>query len=207
MTLTPRSLTYGAVPPGTYQEKTVQIYAPNAPITINDATFVNPLFTITNWGGTSPPFTIDRGQSRFITVRYTAVDTSYQYASMSIQSNMCVFSFVGASAGYQARSVPTKTIGVLRPVSPDNWNSCWYTYARWDGIAANDSMRVEWSFDDGRTWTMVTDNFSGNIEQWFRTPQRTGGGNKFRISHIKFQNDRLQALKTGHPGIMKMCAL
>ncbi len=203
----PQSLTFGAVPPGTNQEKTVQIYAPNAPITINDGTFANPLFTITNWGGTSPPFVIPKGQSRFVTVRYTAVDTSYQYASMSIQSNMCVFSFVGASAGYQARSVPNKTISVLRPVSPDNWNSCYYTYMRWDGIAANDSMRVEWTFDDGKTWTMLADNYSGNIEQWFRTPQRTGGGNKIRISHIKFQNDRLQALKTGHPGIMKMCAL
>lgn len=203
----PASLTYGAVPPGTYQEKTVQIYAPNAPITIADGSFSNPLFTITSWGGSSPPFVIQKGQSRFITVRYTAADTGYQYGTMNIQSNMCVYSFVGASAGYQARSVPTKTISVLRPVGPDNWNSCYYLYSRWDGIAANDSMRIEWTFDDGKTWTMMADNFSGNIEQWFRTPQRTGGGNKIRISHIKFQNDRLQALKVGHPGIMKMCAI
>ncbi len=203
----PASLTFGAVPPGTYVEKTIQLYSYYAPITIDGGSFSNAHFTVVNWGGTPPPFVIDSATSRFITVRYTSTDTTYQYGALQLQTNMCTWPYFGASAGYQSRYVPQKTLHVVNPVSPDNANSCYYTYHRWDGIAANDSVRVEWSFDDGKTWTMLVDNFAGNFEQWFRSAPRTGTNNKVRISHVKMQNDRFQTLKYGHAGQMRQFAI
>ncbi len=199
----PYSLTYGAVTPGTYVDKTLTLYAYNAAITIDAGSFTNAHFQVINWGGSSPPFVIDSGTTRVLTVRYTATDTTYQFGNLNLQSNMCYWQWVGASAGYQSRTVPQKTLVALYPSAPDNYNSCYYTYFRWDGVAAGDSVRVEWSYDDAKTWTMLVDNFSGNFEQWFRTPPRTGSNNRIRISHLKFQNDRTQFLKLGHAGQMK----
>ncbi len=207
VSLSPYSLTFGAVAPGNTSDKNVVVYAYNAAITIEAASFTNSRFQVVNWGGSPPPFVIDSGTTRTLTVRYTSIDTSYQYGALQLQSNMCYWQWVGASAGYQARTVPERTISVVNPVAPDNYNSCYYTYFRWDGVAAGDSIRVEWSYDDAKTWTMLTDNFSGNFEQWFRSPQRTGTKNRIRISHIKFQNDRLQSLKVGHASVNKQVAV
>ncbi len=203
--LSPYSLTFGAVAPGTYVDKTFSLSAPNAAINIDAGAFTNAHFQVINWGGSAPPFRVDSGTNRIITVRYTASDTSYQFGSLQLQSNMCYWQFVGASAGYQSRTVPQKTISLINPVNPENYNSCYYTYYRWDGVAAGDSVRFEWSYDSARTWTMLVDNFYGNFEQWFRTPQRTGTNNRIRISHIKFQNDRFQTLKLGHSALLKQC--
>lgn len=203
----PYSLTYGSVAPGSYLDKTVRLSAPNAQITIGSYTITNSRFTIVDWGGSPPPFAIDSGQSRTITVRYTPTDTTFQYGEIQFESNLCYYPFIGMSGGYQTRYVANKTLSVASPYNGNNYNTCWYTYSNWMGLAANDSIRVEWSWDNGATWSLVQDNFTGNFEQWFRSPKREGTQNKFKISHIKMQNTPVVSLKNGHAGKTKQVVL
>jgi WD40 repeat protein len=196
----PLSLTFGLVPTNTTLDKTVQVYAYDEPIRIDSTAMTNSRFTVVNWGGTPPPFTIDSAQSRFITVRYSALDTNFNYGQLLLYGNICSYKFIGLSAGGQVQGVEPKTLRLNNPngVQDYNDNSCWYTYLNWTGVAANDTVRFEWSSNNGTTWQQLYDNVTNRFEWWIPTPKTSSSQNRIRISHTKQQNNSLKAVKAGH---------
>lgn len=196
----PLSLTFGLVPTNATLDRTVQVYAYDEPIRIDSTAMTNSRFSVVNWGGTPPPFVIDSAQSRFITVRYSALDTNFEYGQFLLYGNICTYKFIGLSAGGQVQGVTPKTLRINNPngVQDYNDNSCWYTYLNWTGVAANDTVRLEWSSNNGSTWQQLYDNVTNRFEWWIPTPKTSSLQNRIRISHTKQQNNSLLSLKASH---------
>jgi len=85
--------------PGENAERNVTITARNNTVTVTGFEN-NPNFTVIDWGGAAPPFTLQKDQARTVKVRYANIDTSFVSADLRFVANACLGMEFNSRAGY-----------------------------------------------------------------------------------------------------------
>ncbi|MBS1910814.1 MAG: choice-of-anchor D domain-containing protein [Bacteroidetes bacterium] len=161
--LDPPALRFGVVAPGTSKEMRITLTARNRAITVQG---IDPVgragaFALS---GTSTPFTLAAGERRTLTVRYTAADTNYAFARWAVRGDACSGNSIAASAGSGAAAAPT--IHLLAPNGGERFNAGEQTSITWEGVLPSDTVRLDYSTNDGASWHAITDRATGGAFRW-----------------------------------------
>ncbi|MBR9977545.1 MAG: SUMF1/EgtB/PvdO family nonheme iron enzyme, partial [Bacteroidetes bacterium] len=156
---------FGLQPPGTTAEKQVTIRAEGATVHIEEISVEPPAFVISDYGGTAPPFDLESGQERTLTLSYTAVDSAYIISRVRFLSNACEAELF-ATAGTPGSGGDRRVITVLHPNGGEMFVAGSDTVITWKGVAPTDPVRLEYSTDHGATWRLITGQVTGLSYSW-----------------------------------------
>ncbi len=157
---------FGDIPPGNSGELSIRIYARVTDVFIDEISSDSPLFEVSDWGGSPPPFMIPKDSSREITIKFTPESPAYIFNPLIVTSNACngnVFFASGGKAGY-APEYPTLIVkhpngGEIFPVGD-------IVELEWEGIAKTDIVLLEYTTDNGVSWNLIEEKALGNSHIW-----------------------------------------
>ncbi|MBN8575243.1 MAG: choice-of-anchor D domain-containing protein, partial [Candidatus Kapabacteria bacterium] len=163
----PSSIGFGSRALGTSHDTTITLTANNADFTVRGVNrkFGSADFTIVN---TNFPFTIPQNESRTITLRYTASDSSVKYASFEITSNCPVF--FSANAIFPRKNIITNTLKVIHPNGGEQFVAGSDSIITWTGISPTDTVHLDYSIDSGKIWKTITEKAVGLQYHWKNIP-------------------------------------
>ena len=162
--LDPGSLRFGNVPPGETLEKTVKVTAKNSFFEIFDIIPDNPNFDVT-----PKNFTLNKGDTKEITVSYSPSDSSYSFVRFEIRSSPCD-KFFYATSGFYGNMSENEDLKIIHPNGGEEFLAGNYTLITWEGILPDDTVSLDYSYDNGATWNHITDSASGLSYKWENIP-------------------------------------
>lgn len=147
--------------PGQQATQQITITARNADISITgDGSTLPANFRVSDWGGSAPPFTLKSGQSRIITIRFT------QTNPRDIRSGRLRINAVPCNSEYVSLSGGAKKVVIVSPNGGEVLSSCDSILITWGGIDASDTVRLQYSTNNGNTWELISNNATGLSHQW-----------------------------------------
>lgn len=156
----------------------------------NITTMPDTYFKIVNWGGDPPPFVVDTGETRIITVEFTQIGLkAYRQASLQFQGSPCspLITLVGG----------TSQITVIHPNGSEVFSTCDVVDIKWGGVDPDQKVILWYSFDAGATWKLITNDATGLSYKW--TPPQAGTNYLIRAA-VAAQSLYLWANKYGGTG-------
>lgn len=169
LTAIPTSLKYGDVVPGNTKDLTTIITANGLDIKVDSST-ISSKFTVTNWGGTAPPFTLTKGSTRTITVRFTPTDSNNVIGNLSLFNDGCKtlsFTLSGGKSG-AIKLEGERTLKVISPNGGEIYSTCDSLLIEWEGIAETDTVEIRYSSNNGQSWNLITEKHWGSNKYWWK---------------------------------------
>jgi hypothetical protein len=186
------SIKFGIVKPGESVKNTLKITANFEAIRIVKITGTNDQIKIINWGGTAPPFTLRPNESRIFTIAFSPKDSAYAFARFEIESDACYGNYFYAAGGDESKNVMQQALKLLYPNSGEEFVAGNEMEIRWGGVLPEEKVRLEFSTDLGKTWTLITDTANGLRYKW-RVPKISGSQCLTRVSvSTKYRNMKLK---------------
>lgn len=162
--LSPAVLSFGRIAPGERKEMRITLTARNAPITISGIDRIGRPNAVFALDAATVPFTLAPGESRTLTARYTPADSSYVFARWNITSNACSGNSILVSGG--SSRAAAITINLLRPNGGERFRAGEETTIAWEGVLPTDTVRLDYSIDNGSTWRTVVSRTAGLQHRW-----------------------------------------
>jgi VWFA-related protein len=173
---------------GIRRDTTVRVTARNASFTVTNITTRDANFSIT-----PSSFTLSAGQSIDVTVSYTPPDSSNRFCEFEFENNLCPTSYY-ASGGWRGKRPLSPTLRVVHPNGGEKFAVGSDTVIRWEGISAKETVRLEYSTDNGASWNLLT-NTATNLEYtWRNIPRPPSAQCLVRVSQGEIGNST-----TGEP--------
>ena len=164
-------------PVGVPFDTTVTVAASNGTFTVSDIVSSNPLFDIN-----PKQFTLNAGQSRTLTVRYTPADSSYVWTKFDIQNNLCPQTLF-AAGGFPGKKPIKPTLKLTYPNGGETFVVGSDTVITWEGIPATDTVALEFSNDNGATWRTLTTVATRLQYAWSNIPKPASTQCLVRVAH------------------------
>ncbi|MDP4230733.1 MAG: SBBP repeat-containing protein, partial [Bacteroidota bacterium] len=158
--ITPPSLYIRSKLVGVRFDTIVTITAINSAFTVTSITSTNPSFDIN-----AKSFSLSAGESKQLTVSYTPFDSNYTWAQFDIATNLCPQIYY-ASASYPGYRPTIPTLKLTLPNGGEQLLVGSDTMITWKGIPATDTVRLEYSTDDGSSWRFIADKATGGRYAW-----------------------------------------
>lgn len=162
------------IAPGQQATQQITITARNADMTITGDNSTLPAnFRVSDWGGSAPPFTLKAGESRNITIRFTQTNPrDIRSGRLRILGTPCNSEYVSLSGG-------AKKVVIVSPNGGEILSSCDSVLITWGGVDASDTVRLQYSMNNGVTWNLISNTATGLSHSW-RPP--SNGQYLFRIA-------------------------
>jgi hypothetical protein len=160
LSFSPDPLSFGGRQAGTSYTLPVTVTAVNSAFTVSSITSSDPGFDIN-----PKSFSLAAGASKTLTVTFTPSDSSYSWTEFTAQTDLCAqtFSVTGGYPGVKAKSGPLRLTvpngGEIYPAGND-------TLITWTGIPRTDSVKLDFSTDNGSSWSSITPFASGGRYLW-----------------------------------------
>jgi WD40 repeat protein len=173
--------------PLTSSDTVITISAQNYDCTVTDIKlkFGSPSYSIVN---TSFPIVIPKNSSKTCTVRFTPVDSTITYANFEIETDICS-GFISLNGGFPTMKSPAPTIKLTHPNGGEVFGVGGDTVITWDGIASTDTVRIEYSSDSGKVWSILTDKASGLKYPWQNIPKPASDNCKIKVKLNNSSNE------------------
>lgn len=72
-------------------------------------------------------------------------------------------------------------------------------HIRWDGVDSNDYVRISYSFDDGRRWTVLADSATGHYYAWMPDSEAMVSSTyRMRVEHVRQLSPTDDVVYTSH---------
>ncbi len=165
-----RSLHFGKVAPGARSQQQVTLMAQGGDLRIDALTLTHSSFSIVDYGGAAPPFTLGAGQSRTLSVEYAPVDSTYSYCRIEVHSDACLGETFYAVGGWWDKQAPLVTVRVIRPNGGERFVAGSEEELIWEGVMPEGKVKVEYSTDGGSSWMLLADDVTGLQHAW-RVPK------------------------------------
>jgi hypothetical protein len=141
-------------------DTTVTITAQNSPFNVTDISSTNPAFDIN-----PKVFTVAAGESKSLTVSYTAFDSSFVWTSFLIQSDQCP-SIIYASGSFTGYKTAVSILKLTKPNGGEEFVAGSDTEITWTGVPPPEQVTLSLSTDNGSNWTLITDKASNGRFPW-----------------------------------------
>lgn len=159
------SVRFGEVAPGTSKRDTVFLNAIGKNISINSIKSSNPKFTIIDWGGNPPPFILGNGSKRELIIEYAPTDSMMNFALFQIENDVCSDKSFYASGGFKIKGSKTP-VHLIKPNGGEKLLVGSDTVITWEGLLPDDTVRIDYSIDNGKKWTGISDAANGLTIPW-----------------------------------------
>jgi hypothetical protein len=178
LSVTPFSVRFYGVPPGSVRDTVITIRAENASFTVTNIlnTSTNAAFTVTPTN-----FTLQAGESRQLTLRFQPRDSSLTFARFEVKTNSCS-ALLYAAGGFPPVPVMQPTLRITSPNGGEVFLAGADTVITWEGVLPTDTVRLQYSIDSGRTWRTITNTATGLRYAWKNIPNTSSEKCLMRIS-------------------------
>jgi len=114
--------------------------------------------------------TLQAGQPpRSLTVQYTAQDSGYRFATLTVETeNGCTFDFY-ATSGFPGVRPAVPNLRLTHPNGGESFLVGTDTVITWTGLPPTEEARLDYSIDAGKTW-IVVDTAAKNLRRSWRVP-------------------------------------
>lgn len=156
------------IPPNSSATQTYIITALNLPILVTNA-IISPQgnFTISDWGGTPPPFTLAPGASRTLTVKFSqTAPRDVRTAQITIQGAPC------SSPPLYVTGGATK-VSVITPNGGEIYSTCDSISVQWSGVDPTDRVVLHYRNNGSLLWELLVDGATGLKYIWNNPPALT----------------------------------
>ncbi|MDP4228849.1 MAG: SBBP repeat-containing protein [Bacteroidota bacterium] len=158
--ITPASLYMRSKPVGVQFDTIVTITAINSAFTVTNITSTNPSYDIN-----PKSFSLSAGESKKLIVSYIPFDSNYTWTRFDITTYLCPQTYY-ASAFYPGRKPVIPTLKLTQPNGGEQLLVGSDTVITWKGIPLTDTVKLEYSTDDGSSWSLITDEATGGRYAW-----------------------------------------
>jgi len=188
----PAFLWFGGYPEGAGRVLQCTITAKHGPFTVEGATITSGQpFTITDWGGTTPPFTLQDGEQRVLSVRFDA-DRAGTYSSvLRLATQPCPANDIFLAGG-SGQPTQDGQIQLLSPISGATYSGCDSILIQWAGVPPDQKVWVEY-FGSDKKWHFI-DTATGGELKW---APPTSGSYRIRVSADDFTSSPLFTVAGG----------
>jgi hypothetical protein len=143
-------------PAGLPFDTTITVTSINGEFNITNINSSNPAFDVT-----PKAFSLKPGQSLELNLRFTPEDSNYSYVKFGIENNLCPINYY-ASAGYKDFKKKNKnTLKLTYPIGGEVLSADSENIITWEGVLPSDTVKIEYSTDNGATWSLATDTATG----------------------------------------------
>jgi|GEM_PF-2731768 len=160
---------FGIVPTGTSATKEIKIEAINDDIYIENIINENNNFTI-NWKSHQPPFILKLGETATFDLTYNANDELYTAVAFQFNTDACTGTKFYASAGDQDLGNKDLKIKVDFPNGGEKFLALSDTIINYSGVAPDDNVLIEFSSDDGFSWSDISTDVNNLNYDWSVLP-------------------------------------
>lgn len=160
------SMRFGNIEPGTTAEQDIAITARVDDIIVTDITLDNSYYSITDYGGSSPTFTLPKDDSRTMKVEFAPQDSAYQLCKFVIESNACGGNKFYASGGDIFKRAVQQSIHLIHPNGGERFLVGSDTVITWEDVLPSDTVLLDYSTNGGKSWIFITDTATGLTYDW-----------------------------------------
>ncbi len=178
-----------------FKDTTLIITARNSQIEILNISMSEPSFSVIDFGGTLPPFMLQNGESRVLTIRFTKTDSMRIFSKLTIQTSICAPSYSYFSTKSPTKTDNTKTLNLIQPNGGEAFVVGSDTAIAWTGVLSEDAVKIDYSTDKGQKWTEITQNGTSLKQNW-RIPNRVSDNCLIRIESFSLDTGAIEWTKT-----------
>jgi len=160
------SIQFGKKEPGKVYTEKISITAKVEPLNIKSINSSNSKMQIVDYGGAAPPFSMNPGETRNLTVQFKPDDSSYTYSRFEIVSEACYGKYFYASGGDPKKKAVNQTIKLVFPNGDEELIAGSDTTITWEGVSPAENVKLEYTIDAGKNWKPITDTASGLRYKW-----------------------------------------
>lgn len=173
--------------------------ANNSDFNINSFSIDNTSFKIDSWGGSSPPFTLKKGEVRNINIKFEPTDTLYTVSKFKLIIDKC-FSPELILSGGSKDTASSKQLEVIYPNGGELILAESKTKLIWSGVSPEDSVLIEIKNPNGK-WDTVSSSASKLSFNWLAYPNE--GNYLLRLRHLSNFTDlsKIKILNEGTTSI------
>ncbi len=187
----PVNIKFYETPIGTTRDTTITVTAVNGGFEVDNIVSSDPQFKMT-----PRSFYLFEGQSKELRIEYTPTGLINSFAKFEFITDLC-------PAYYRA-------YGLIKDTIPDyEHNPLFLTYpnggerfivgsdsiAAWDGIPADEFVRLDYSTNGGENWALITDSASG-LKHYFTVPDEVSDSCLMRVTQTSARKDTLLVRKS-----------
>ena len=152
-------------PIGITHDTIISVTAINADCNVSDIICTNPAFTI------KPKiFSLTSGDSIQLEISYTPADSNYDIAEFDFINDNCEQKMY-AGGGYIGIPPDKPTLKITHPDGKEVFVVGADTIITWEGISEKDSVKLEYSFNNGLSWNYIVTNVGGLTYNWNKIPK------------------------------------
>jgi hypothetical protein len=148
----------GEVGVGSFKDTTINISAKNSDIEIIRIIPSHSNISILDYGGSPPPFILKQDKNRVLKLRYAQTDSSFIFALLTVESNICNVQNAYISGGSRTKPPVNKTLKLTYPNGGETLQAGSDALISWSGIPSNDPVKLDYSIDNGENWIRITQN-------------------------------------------------
>ncbi|MCE7935624.1 MAG: choice-of-anchor D domain-containing protein, partial [Chlorobi bacterium CHB2] len=196
-------LWFGTVPAGGSRDLSIRITARHDSVVVASALLLSGKpFSIADWGGAPPPFTLQRDSGRTVVIRYApAFPTVPDTGTVTFGTLPCPSAPVVVVGG-TPKPQPTGTLRLLSPTGGESFTICDSVPIFWAGVPSGTPVRLEYSGAD-RIWRAIT-SVQGYSYTW-KPPM--AGAYRIRVSTIPDPRSIITTVAGGGNGGDSIAAL
>lgn len=166
----PKSIMFKSpVPLGIAHDTTITVTALSTGFTVKNIISSKSAFEII-----PKQFTLVANESKTLTVRYTPLDSNYNWTEFIFETDICPQQFfVGARFGTKKPGPQTSKLKLSYPNNGEKLAAGSDDTIRWDGIPATDEVKLQISDNAGKTWNTIANKATG-LGYKYRLPTKYG---------------------------------
>ncbi len=152
------------------KQVTLQLANNTPPVMVTRIRSSDPAFTVRDAN-----FLLSSGTPRMVTIDYTATDSVYRFATLTIETaSGCSLEFY-ATAGFPGVRPQVPTLRLIRPNGGEVFLVGTTANIAWTGVPPSEPVILDYSIDAGKTWRNVDSNAVGLSRNWLvpNTPSNT----------------------------------
>lgn len=183
------SLLFGEILPGNTGSKQIRISSSNGNLQIYGITSSNQLFSVSDWGGSAPPFSLSEGENREISLEFAPQDKHLTYAVFNIESDACPDYNFYARGGFADFPPKENSLRLTHPNGGEVFLAGTDTIITWTGILPSEEVKLSYSTDNGSNWMKLADKATGLKYEWHGIPNTPSDQCLAKVTQEQDQDD------------------
>ncbi len=176
----PQSIVFKNVPPNSATPATaiVRVTARNMDFNVENIIGSNSIFTISETN-----FKLVKDIPKDLTVNFIPEDSGYVFGEFTFQSTPCT-AILHTSGGFPGVKPKNQTLKLKEPNGGEKFAVGNDALISWEGVSKSDTVQLEYSNDNGKSWKFITDKATGLQYLWKNIPKPESNQCKVRVKQI-----------------------
>ena len=167
--------------PGIKHDTTIKVTAINSDFNVTNISSSNSEFIIT-----PSYFFLEKDDSIDLTVSLISSDSEYTFSEFEFENVLCLTKFY-SSSGFHGKKSRIKTLNITHPNGGESFVVGSDTIITWEGIPPADTVLLEYSSDNGKTWKLICNKATGLSFKWNKIRQPSSNKCLVCIKHYGFK--------------------